>query len=192
MRTAASPGSSRSRRGKRLGIEQQEQVDVGRIIELAAAELAHGDDGKAAAARRRERVREWPRRRRRSIARSAKSDSSSSHLLKRKLARQIAKRHRKRQAMRAGGEAATSTLSPSIRQRACAAAASAPSLKEASRDLRMRSAALRAKRANDRSARSTRIVAAAPVNRPTFISRVIAVIRARDETSVAIRSLESQ
>ncbi len=30
-----------------LGVEQQEQVDVGRIIELAAAELAHGDHGKA-------------------------------------------------------------------------------------------------------------------------------------------------
>jgi len=28
-------------------IEQQEQVDVGRIIELAASELAHGDDGES-------------------------------------------------------------------------------------------------------------------------------------------------
>ncbi len=26
-------------------IEQQQQVDVGRIVELAASELAHGDDG---------------------------------------------------------------------------------------------------------------------------------------------------
>ena len=30
-----------------LGIEQQQQVDIRRIIELAAAELAHGDDRKA-------------------------------------------------------------------------------------------------------------------------------------------------
>ena len=47
IRTAASPASSRARLGKVSGIEQQQQVDVGRIIELAAAELAQRDHGEA-------------------------------------------------------------------------------------------------------------------------------------------------
>ena len=32
---------------QRFGVEHEKQVDIGRIIELAAAKLAHGDDGKA-------------------------------------------------------------------------------------------------------------------------------------------------
>ena len=45
-RTAASPASSPLAHRQRLGIEQQEQVDVRRIVELVAAKLAHGDNGK--------------------------------------------------------------------------------------------------------------------------------------------------
>ena len=68
-----------------LGVEQQEQVDVGRIIELAAAELAHGDHGKAvrlgvghALARSRQRAldRSRGRRRRTAVAVTCSSESS--------------------------------------------------------------------------------------------------------------------
>ena len=76
MRTAASPASSRGRRGKRPGIEQQQQIDVGRIVEFAAAELAHGNDGETCAARVGHALRDrGPTAS--SIAASAKSDSNS-------------------------------------------------------------------------------------------------------------------
>ncbi len=42
------PGIVARAPGQGRRVEQQQQVDVGRIIELAAAELAHGDDREAA------------------------------------------------------------------------------------------------------------------------------------------------
>ena len=62
---------------QRLRIVEEDEVDVGGIIELAAAELAERDHREAASPPRRACARRWRRDSARSSARSARSDSSA-------------------------------------------------------------------------------------------------------------------